>query len=98
MNYRPLPKSLTIKRSKVEGLGLFSTRPIPKHEVLGVSHVKNEAFEDGLIRTPLGGFINHSEWPNCELKKFPNGYVLKTKYEIITGEELTLKYELYYPT
>jgi len=98
MNYRPLPKSLTIKRSKVEGLGLFSTRPIPKHEVLGVSHIKNKAFENDLIRTPLGGFINHSEYPNCKLKKFPEGYVLQTEYEIITGEELTVKYQWYNPT
>ena len=30
MSYKPLPKEVTIKRSKVEGLGLFSTRTIEK--------------------------------------------------------------------
>ena len=36
-----------------------------KDTVLGVSHVKLESAEDGYLRTPLGGFINHSENANC---------------------------------
>lgn len=95
MSYKPLPNTVTIKRSKVDGLGLFASKPIPKNTILGVSHIKNKAFEHGLIRTPLGGFVNHSEYPNCQLNKFKNGYVLETLYEIIIGEELTLKYQLY---
>ena len=95
MSYKPLPDTVTIKRSKVDGLGLFASKPIPKGTILGVTHIKNRSFEHGLIRTPLGGFINHSEYPNCQLIKFPNGFVLETLYEIIIGEELTLKYQLY---
>jgi len=97
MNYKPLPKSLTIKRSKVEGLGLFSTRPIAKGKVLGITHVKDNLFQHGVIRTPLGGFINHSNFPNCELIKGNKVFLLRTLVEIITGEEITLKYELYNP-
>jgi len=99
MSYRPLPKHVTIRPSKVEGLGLFSTRPIRKGKILGITHYKtdNNAFKHGLVRTPLGGFINHSEYPNCELIETENGYILKTLVLIVTGEELTLFYKLYNP-
>tara|TARA_B100000029_G_C17509117_1_gene935588 strand:- start:561 stop:866 length:306 start_codon:yes stop_codon:yes gene_type:complete len=100
MNYRPLPDTLTIKRSKVDGLGLFATKPIRKGKILGITHIKNDhkAFKDGLIRTPLGGFINHSEFPNCEIVELNHGYILKTLVQLIIGEELTLKYKWYDPT
>ena len=62
--YKPLLDSLTIKKSNIEGLGLFTTCSISKGTNLGISHVYNADFEDGWIRTPLGGFINHSEEPN----------------------------------
>ena len=67
MSYKPLPNTVTIKRSKVDGLGLFASKPIPKGTILGVTHIKNSSFEHGLIRTPLGGFVNHSEQPNAKL-------------------------------
>ena len=38
MNYRPLPDSLTIKTSSIEGLGLFATKTIAKNTDLGMSH------------------------------------------------------------
>ena len=67
--YRPLPKSLTIKSSGIEGLGLFALEPIKKETNLGISHRSemDDDFDEEYIRTPLGGFINHSEKPNCEL-------------------------------
>ena len=64
--YRPLPDYLTIKESSVHGLGLFTNEYIVDEIEIGITHVKNYKFEDGYIRTPLGGFINHSEDPNCE--------------------------------
>ena len=66
--YRPLPKYLTIQPSKIEGLGLFTIRAIRDIETsIGVTHVFMD--EKGqVIRTPLGGFINHSDNPNCEVK------------------------------
>ena len=94
MNYRPLPESLTIKQSSIEGLGLFATKTIPKNIDLGMIHF---SYGDLLIRTPLGGFINHSEKPNCKKLDLEDEWHLKTTKEIKAGEELTLKYTLYTP-
>ena len=62
--FRPLPKQLTIKNSPIEGLGLFATEDIKKHSFIGVTHVRDEQFENKYIRTPTGGFYNHSNSPN----------------------------------
>ena len=60
--YKPLPESLTIKTSKVNGLGLFAKETISQATNLGMTHVK---MGDHILRTPLGGFINHDNNPNC---------------------------------
>ena len=62
--YRPLPNGLTIKNSPIEGLGLFSTIDIKINSFIGVTHIRDEQFENKYIRTPLGGFYNHSNNPN----------------------------------
>ena len=62
--YKPLPKQLTIKKSPIEGLGLYATEDIKKNLFIGVTHVRDEQFENKYIRTPLGGFYNHSNEPN----------------------------------
>ena len=102
--YRPLPKSLTIKESLIDGLGLFSTENISSGTELGTSHISDTRFEDGYIRTPLGGFVNHSDESNCEFIKekiFPNitqkgtRIYLKTIKDISVDEELVAKYWLY---
>ena len=61
--YRPLPDGLTIKNSPIEGLGLFATKEIKAHSFIGVTHIRDEQFENKYIRTPLGGFYNHSNEP-----------------------------------
>ena len=61
--YRPLPDGLTIKNSSIEGLGLFATKEIKRNTFIGVTHVRDEQFENKYIRTPLGGFYNHSNNP-----------------------------------
>ena len=94
MNYRPLPESLTIKPSSIEGLGLFATQTIPKNTDLGMIHF---SYGELIIRTPLGGFINHSDKPNCKKLDLEDEWHLKTTKEIKAGEELTLKYTLYNP-
>ena len=101
MEYLPLPKFLTIKESKVHGLGLFSKDKISRNKSLGMTHM----IINGLIfRTPLGGFYNHSEEPNCikyekkhfsELDSLIIYYYLKAIRDIKRGEELTVKYTLY---
>ena len=62
--YKPLPKQLTIKNSPIEGLGLYAKEDIKKNVFIGVTHVRDEQFENKYIRTPLGGFYNHSNNPN----------------------------------
>ena len=61
--YRPLPNGLTIKNSPIEGLGLFATVDIKNNTFIGVTHIRDEQFENKYIRTPLGGFYNHSNNP-----------------------------------
>jgi len=102
VHYRPLPEGLTITKSKIEGIGLVATKRIEANTELGITHIKNPYFENGYIRTPLGGFINHSDTPNC-FKKEDEGYAkgfskhlwLVTNKVIEEGEELTVKYTLY---
>ena len=62
--YRPLPDELTIKNSKIEGLGLFATVKIKKNSFIGLTHIRDEMFEGKYIRTPIGGFYNHSKEAN----------------------------------
>ena len=62
--YKPLPKCLTIKKSPIEGLGLYATENIKANTFLGITHILDENFENNYIRTPLGGFYNHSNNPN----------------------------------
>ena len=96
MTYRPLPKQVTIKESVIDGLGLYSTESLYPGQYLGITHVANDRFENGYIRTPLGGFINHSDTPNCEVREdVDSNLMLFTLRQILPNEELTLKYNLY---
>ena len=101
--YKPLPDSLTIKTSKINGLGLFAKDNIAQGMNLGTSHIK---IGEHLLRTPLGGFINHSNNHNCvkvELKStnkndphYPHKHWnLVTVRDIKTDEELTVRYTFY---
>ena len=95
--YRPLPKYLTIKPSKIEGLGLFTIKVIRDLDSsIGVTHVFMDEKKQ-IIRTPLGGFINHSNNPNCEIKRLHGTYVnhLFPLRPIKANEEITLKYTMY---
>ena len=94
--YNPLPDGLTISISAIEGLGLFTNFFVKKGTNFGVSHMKMNGM---LIRTPLGGFINHSDEPNCEKVKLKSTNY--TKYNLVAiknikaWEELTVKYTFY---
>ena len=103
--YKPLPESLTIKQSSIHQLGLFADQNIMVGTNLGMSHFK---IGDRIFRTPLGGFINHANDPNCvkaELRmtredlqghrydyKKWNLVVVK---DIKKGEEVTVRYTFY---
>lgn len=99
-SWRPLPDFLTIKESKIEGLGVFATRNLPKGFDLGISHIFDERFPDGYIRLPLGGFINHHEIPNCnailseqdqQMGKLKH-IRIQAKKAISQGQEITIRY------
>ena len=59
-NYKPLPFGLTIKSCSIQGLGVFTAIAIKQGTNLGMSHLQ---FGSEIIRTPLGGFLNHSDNP-----------------------------------
>ena len=92
MSYQALPKELHVKDSPVAGQGLFAKEDISAGTHLGMSHL---VIDDIIYRMPLGGFINHSDTPNC-LKYYEDGfYFIQTKTTIKAGDELFLKYSFY---
>ena len=92
--YKPLPDGLYVSNSDIAGQGLFTNRKLEVGTELGLSH---KMIDDNLIRTPLGGFINHSEEPNVHKYQIGNDYFIKVIKEINPGEEITLKYNWYNP-
>ena len=97
--YKPLPEALTIKQSKVNGLGLFAQEGIAQGTNLGMTHAK---VGEKIIRTPLGGFINHANDANCVKVELRESLEFKAKHwtvvalrDIKKGEELTLHYTFY---
>lgn len=95
MTYKPLPKNVGIDSSSIHGSGLFATEDIPKDYELGITHVADDRFENGYIRTPLGGFFNHSDNPNCEAYTDGDFIKLRTVKPVSKGSELTAYYWLY---
>ena len=93
--FRPLPEFLTISGSAINGLGLGATSPLKLNLELGIGHIKDSRFENGYSRTPLGGFVNHSDIPNCEIYEDGDFLKLRTIKKIEVGQELTLCYTLY---
>ena len=96
--YRPLPEYLTIGPSDIHGAGIFALEDIPAGIDMGITHVYDLEFQHNYLRTPLGGFINHCETPNCELVEDESDQhykKIKTLHKIEQGKEITLKYSLY---
>ena len=97
--YEPLPVGLRIQKSEIAGQGLFSLTFLKAFTNLGMTHIilnhDPKENDDEIIRTPLGGFVNHSDEPNCIKEKKGNRYYLKTLRDINRGEELTVKYNFY---
>jgi len=100
MTYKPLPKTVAVKESPIHGYGLFAVDNIPYATDLGISHVFAVGFKDNYVRTPLGGFINHSDTPNCHKVQSHEDsaliyYILQTTKDIKKDEELTVTYTIY---
>ena len=101
MNYKPLPDYLTIKNSPISGLGLFTTKPIEQGTYIGMTHIAYIKAEHGVVRTPLGGFGNHSDTPNCfkvhKMEHMASTWWIVAERDIKAGEEITWKYTFYNP-
>ena len=107
-NYEPLDHDLFIEESLINGQGLFASKDIPEGTNLGISHIeieKDKMSPKEIIRTPLGGFINHQDYvyieeggvevtgPNCEkIKQKPDGN--KTEWNLITRTDIKAGEEL----
>ena len=102
--YKPLPKELRLGFSDIHGIGVFTKQFVPVATNFGMTHLQ---FGKNIIRTPLGGFLNHSDNPNCDKVKLTftnedktpsysfNKWNLVTLKDIKEGEELTLWYTFY---
>ena len=103
--YKPLPHGLFIDESGIHGQGLYTNVKLAKGTNLGMSHLELGKL---ILRTPLGGFINHSDKPNCvkvesvTLQRVNPLYDHNfTKWDLLTiknieaGEELTISYTFY---
>ena len=93
VSYRPLPDNLELRPSEIHGYGVFALEDIPAGQMLGLSHIQSPE----LIRTPLGGYINHSMNPNCMRIQEGNRWYLYAISDIRVGEEITLMYKGYKP-
>ena len=93
VSYKPLPDNLELRPSEIHGYGVFALEDIPAGKMLGLSHIQSPE----LIRTPLGGYINHSMNPNCIRILEGNRWYLQAIADISDGEEITLMYKGYKP-
>ena len=92
MSYQALPDGLFIQNSSVAGQGVFTKVKLMSGMELGMSHL---LIDDEIYRSPIGGFINHSEKPNCEKYLVGNKYYIRAIRDINPIEELVLKYTFY---
>ena len=109
--YKPLPDNLFIEESFIDGQGLFANNDIAENTDLGISHIeveKNKMAPLDMIRTPLGGFINHEKTikepdgkgkdvevsgPNCKrIKGRMDGCMVS--YSLITRRDIKAGEEL----
>ncbi len=95
--YNPLPEQLELKKSDIDGHGIFATMDLDKEFDLGATHIKMPIY-NGFVRTPLGGYLNHDESPNCYLTQVYEWddykiFHLFTMRKILKGEELLLDYD-----
>jgi len=109
--YKPLSDNLFIEESMIDGQGLFASKDIPDNTDLGISHIEIEKDKMApleMLRTPLGGFINHEKTikeknekgkevevsgPNCKrIRGRRDG--CKIEYSLITRRDIKAGEEL----
>jgi hypothetical protein len=83
---------LSIRKSDIEGLGIYTSWPIKNGNIIGLMRFKGE-------RTPLGKYTNHSRTPNSKPVLLDNGDIILIADRDISGcmggdkgEEITIDY------
>lgn len=71
---------------------IYSAEFLHEATHIGVTHVPHKL---ELFRTPLGGFITHSEDPNCIILTAGDVWVLFTMEDIYPHVPLTVDFRLY---
>ena len=93
--YRPIPDNLELAKSPIDGYGIFAKFDLDAKIFIGITHTTPKKEELGRQRTPLGGFLNHSDNPNCFIVVERDWSRLYTVRPIQVGEELTVYYTMY---
>ena len=88
-------KKYVIKKSKINGIGIFANKNIKKNELIDIAFtifINENNLKDSII-SYFGSKINHCTInDNSYLKKSGNDYYLYAKKNIKKGEEITSNY------
>ena len=88
--YNPMPYGVTVAPSNIAGNGIHALKHFPAMHNFGITHHTIPE----LVRTPLGGFLNHSTEPNAALAYIDNAYILYAIKPILANTEITVCYSL----
>lgn len=87
-----LGRKLTLSKSPIHGIGIFSKSHLLPHTNLGVAQIRNR--ENQYNITTLGKYHNHSSSPSCYNKMIGSKRYLFTSRSMDPGEEITIDYTL----
>ena len=87
----------SIKKSDINGKGVFASKSFEKGELVGLAVTDEEAVTDTEnfrdARTELGKYLNHQNKENAALKSENNTLNIYTNTPIKKGEEITVNYQ-----
>ena len=90
-------KKYNIKKSDINGKGVFASKDFEKGELVGMAVTDEEAVTDTVnfrdARTKLGKYLNHQNKENAALKSENNTLNIYTNVPIRKGEEITVNYK-----
>ena len=81
----PCPIPVAVRRSSIDGLGLFATTVFEAGKVIAPMRLRQS-------RTPAGRYANHCDRPNTSIFKAGESVYLKAARRISVDEEITVDY------